>query len=474
MLANPPSYQSNMAKHLRANGQAQDFPSRNPNVTYSDVLAGQALSGATDQSYARHKEEDRFTSEKLGYKSIFDTVPSTQQIEHPVGIANGMAWPIQAVNDQLISAEGQRRYADGQLAQSEIAALITSTRAIREGNLSLAEEILRRPVTQEDIARAHSQTSIVPVPGERAPVGDTIKSFYKHQAAEYRRYLKGLKEAGINYTTSETPDKYFVTIHPEELAGDGKEDADDVLKKLIGRALSERKPRKTISDESSALDKVVASLSKKGIKQTNPSLLKEIRKPETIDLLREIGVAFDPSDNLTTLRKKLYRAVYDPDGPIFSRLEGPLTGIISRSSSAPSSRRGSVRDLDSDEEEKEDSGDDRGAAARSRSTPVIRFDDDEPSGSPLSSPVSNPVIHEEVGKGLGRRTKKAKTPGAQAISDIPLIRLKRMWRIYKGELEAGNDSAKLKKEAKAIGTYLESRGYLSRRVLTRIVDRYCR
>lgn len=122
----------------------RQIPSRNPNIVGSSVLEDEALVGKADQQLARARDEPRGVHNRL-YRTIFDL----PQIDHTY--KQEPVQPIEKNNDNLIRADHLAYSAELEAGDRDIKRLVAANRYLQDGNIELAELVLDRKLSQDEI-----------------------------------------------------------------------------------------------------------------------------------------------------------------------------------------------------------------------------------------------------------------------------------------------------------------------------------
>jgi hypothetical protein len=436
-------------KATLSNGALTFLPSRNPNYIRSQDLYQDVVYDRADDSYRQHHEEYEYNKSKLGYPSIFDQVPANpSSLPHPVTRKDGEASHLPMNNPNYIGASGLAYENGGLIANEEIHKLFAVNAAIKRNNLGLAELLLGRKVTPEEIAQVNKDGYIK----QPTPYGTMNKVFEVKDVEAIGNYTQQLDELGIGYKTKTIGDKVYIVSNPNSIESDT--------------------PTSTPTPNPESTEDAISVLSKYGIRQGRTSAVNTLKKQVIVDLFNAFGEKIDPTLNHIILKNLLKEYIQRPE--IYDRLQKSKPG--SRVTFAKSSKDEKLTNSEDSDDSSSSTSSEFVTPRRTKKTPK--------KGEPFEPVTDTPNPYqilgyedeseeETTGSGLSNKKKKAGSKMKRImLSGSTIKQLQNLKGVYMGEIDAGNDSKELKQDLAYILQTLYDKHYLSKMMFNKITKKY--
>lgn len=438
----------NRNPNLEKAGLAPQMMSKNPNLTTTYDIREEAYYGEAEERLAEEKQYDRFQTSKLGFKSIFDQVPEVTglpsvtagvKVTQADGIANGY----NKRNPNYIGIEQINYVNQGLQAEQEITKMSAINRAIREKNFQLAEMLLGRPLTQDDLKVVTSGVYYK----SNAPQGVIYKTFNIQDVTSLTAYLQSLDENDIGYKVKSTGAEVFVISGP---------DVEKDLPKSITINLS--KSMKDDQEDDQSSEDVWEFLNRKKVKV--PSDI-NFKKDELLRIASALRIKHTNTDTRTDLLRIIKDTIFNtPElrGKLTSR-KGELASSSSSSADDSSSAVANVFATTPTKKDKKFKKKEVKGVDGSSNVVFVDDEDDDEDGLPATVKKQDKLTS---GNGVRR----------QLFGSMSNSKMKSQLDVTMGMLNAGNNSVELLKDLAFLLQCMYDRNILSKYKMTRISKMY--
>lgn len=434
-------------------GLANRIPSKNPNTTNTYDIQEEAVYDNAQDKLAVERESNQFDMRKLGFKSIFDTVPDTVGLPSVTagvkqGLSAGETIGFGKRNPNYTTAEDINYQAQNDKATQDIIKMSAINRALQDKNYPLAEMLLGRPITQDDLKVVTSGVFYK----SNAPQGVIYKSFDVRDVVSLQSYLKSLENSGIPFKMRTSGNEVFIIS--------GLEVTPDPVKTTTTTSSD--------SEEPPLYKDVWEFLKDKNINVPSDISL-NLRRPDLIQVANALGIEIKSTDNVPLLKNKIKKYLFTDNPHLLKNFVNPknLDKSIDTSSS-------SSKDEEPDEKETIDisftptktpnKNKPSHTPARKKKTkkifpdvpPTVTTRGEEVSHTPNPAPITS-------GNGLARKS---------LIYTMTDKNLRKQLELTTGMLIAGNDSPDLKEDLGYIMQAMYDRGILSALKMKRLTQTF--